>query len=154
MWILCEGTIFGVRPQAIYNGPMRVTVHISVNLCICIEHTDTHTHICEGISHCVMIPLQYPIFPQPIPPHLTHTYTHKRNLTFSSHSCLAVYASANQYVQFWRNTASPWKPGLLSYEEESCKPCSLVSVPDLLRLPRQSLTLDNFSCQVNKAHLL
>lgn len=77
--------------------------------------------------------LLLPAHLQPIPPalalSLSHTRTHTDAHTFSSHSCLAIYASANQYVQFWRNTASPWQPGLLSYGEPSCEPCSLVSVP-------------------------
>lgn len=63
--------------------------------------------------------------PPPAPIH-THTATHTH---ISSHSCLAVDASANQYVQFWRNTALPWQRSLLSYGEENCKLYSLVSVP-------------------------
>lgn len=57
-------------------------------------------------------------------PQHTHTHTH-----VSSHSCLAVDASANQYVQFWRNTALPWQPSLLSYREKNCKLYSLVFCP-------------------------
>lgn len=67
-----------------------------------------------------------------LPRHIvpTHTHTH-----ISSHSCLVVDASANQYVQFWRNTALPWQPSLLSYREENCKLYSLVLRPIFPHLP-------------------
>lgn len=81
---------------------------------------------CSNTSLCLVCLLQptlsLPLLPLPLqpPPPPTH---------ISSHSCLAVDASANQYVQFWRNTALPWQRSLLSYGEENCKLYSLVSVP-------------------------
>ena len=99
---------------------------VCVCVCACVD---------SNVCHCLMILLQptlslsFLFLYSPSPPTHTHTHTQTHTHTHTHIQTHTFDASANQYVQFWRNTASPWQPGLLSYGGESCKAYSLVSVP-------------------------